>query len=142
MLTCMADVRELFSLSVALAPMGGGPSTPEFVAAGAAAGAFSFLAGAYKKADELSGDIEATRRLTAAPFGVNVFVPGQPTREGAEVSEYLARLRGEGYELADPVWDDDDWDTKIDVLLAARPAAVSFTFGAPPARPRRDVPRG
>jgi nitronate monooxygenase len=128
----MTDVRDLVHRPVVLAPMGGGPSTPTFVAAGAEAGAFGFLAAAYLRGPDLRAAIDATRELTSAPFGVNLFVPGRPTRQVDELSEYLARLRSEGYEVGEPAWDDDDWDAKVDVLLDARPAAVSFTFGAPP----------
>src|SRR5438270_10318396 len=128
----MVDVRELLTHPVVLAPMGGGPSTPALVAAGAAAGAFGFLAAAYKKAAELRDEVDAIRRATPSPFGVNVFVPGKPTSTVEALSTYLARLRHDGYELGEPAWDDDDWDAKIDVLLETRPAAVSFAFGAPP----------
>src|SRR5690349_5133732 len=78
-LSAMVDVRALLTRPVVLAPMGGGPSTPGLVAAGADAGAFGFLAAAYETAAQLRDEIEATRRLTSAPFGVNVFVPGRPT---------------------------------------------------------------
>ena len=128
----MVDVREVLTRPVVLAPMGGGPSTPELVAAGAAAGALGFLAGAYKTAPELRDEIQKTRALTSAPFGVNVFVPGRPTTAAMELSAYLSQLRSEGHELAEAAWNDDDWDGKVDVLLETAPSVVSFAFGSPP----------
>ncbi|MDQ1397816.1 MAG: nitronate monooxygenase [Acidimicrobiaceae bacterium] len=128
----VVDVREVLTRPVVLAPMGGGPSTPGLVAAGAAAGALGFLAAAYKSASELRAEIEMTRASTSAPFGVNLFVPGRPTSAPAELSAYLSKLRSEGYELADPAWNDDDWDAKIAVLLETAPSVVSFAFGLPP----------
>ena len=35
--------------------------------------------------------------------------------------------------MGEPSWDDDDYAAKVDVVLAAAPAAVSFTFGLPDA---------
>ncbi|MGH9023331.1 MAG: nitronate monooxygenase, partial [Acidimicrobiia bacterium] len=32
-----------------------------------------------------------------------------------------------------PVWDDDDWDAKVELLVRRPPPLVSFTFGCPPA---------
>src|SRR5438067_11674791 len=128
----MVDVREVLTRRVVLAPMGEGPSTPELVAAGAAAGALGFLAGAYKTAPELRDEIQRTRALTSVPFGVNVFVPGRPTTAAVELSAYLSQLRSEGHELAEPAWNDDHWDAKIDVLIETAPSVVSFAFGSPP----------
>lgn len=53
-------------------------ATPELVAASSKAGAFGFLAGAVMKPVELQAAIDATRRLTTRPFGVNfhMFQPG------------------------------------------------------------------
>ena len=33
-----------------------------------------------------------------------------------------------------PRWDDDDYPAKVEAVLAAPPAAVSFTFGLPEPR--------
>jgi nitronate monooxygenase len=67
---------------------------------------------------------------------VNVFVPGAPTLEPDAVDAYVSALGLEADRLAvdlgPPRWDDDDWDAKVEVLHAAAPAVVSFTFGCPP----------
>jgi len=125
----MADVREVLGAPVVIAPMGGGPSTPELVVAGAAAGALGFLAAAYRTADEVRAQLAAVRSATDAPFGLNVFVPGRPS--DPPPTGYVEQLRAAGYEVGEPRWDDDGWDAKVELLLDSAPAVVSFTFGCP-----------
>lgn len=111
--------------------MAGGPSTPELTAAVTAAGGFGFLAAGYLGAADTAARITATRALTDLPFGVNLFVPG-PATPPAEFAAYLAELSGE-YTVGEPKFDTDDWDAKLDLLVAEPVAAVSFTFGCPSA---------
>lgn len=129
----------LLDRQVVLAPMAGGPSTVELAAAVTAAGGFGFLAGAYLAPDRLRDDIVLLRSAVGgAAFGVNLFAPS-PYEPGsaARVLEYAARLQPladkAGVALGDPVHDDDSFDAKIEVVLAERPAVVSFAFAWPPA---------
>jgi nitronate monooxygenase len=73
-LTRLLGVR----LPVVLAPMAGGPTTPELVAAVSGAGGFGVFAGAALPLDALERGIAALKAATAAPFGVNflLFEPG------------------------------------------------------------------
>jgi nitronate monooxygenase len=118
------------------APLAGGASTPALTAAVAQAGAFGFVAAGYKSAYALRDDIRATRELTAEPFGVNVFVPGRPTARG-RYERYIEALRDEagrqGVALGEPQFEDDGWEAKLLLLEDDPVAAVSFTFGCPPA---------
>jgi nitronate monooxygenase len=66
-------------LPVIAAPMAGGPSTPELVAAVSNAGGLGFLAGGFVTAQTLAESLVAARALTSGPLGVNVFVP-QPNQ--------------------------------------------------------------
>lgn len=120
-------------LPIVAAPMAGGASTPELVAAVSATGATGFLAAGYLSENTLAEQITRTRELTAEPFGVNLFVPG--TRNPADLSAYVERVRGEadryGVEPGTPHWDDDDYQAKVEMVLAERIPMVSFTFGAP-----------
>lgn len=123
---------------VIAAPMAGGPSTPELLAAVSAAGGFGCLAAGYKTPDALAEQIAATRALTDSPFGVNVFVPARldEQRQGADVATYRRELEpvaaALGVELPQPRWDDtDDFAAKIDLLVADPVDTVSFTFGCP-----------
>ncbi|MDQ3758001.1 MAG: nitronate monooxygenase, partial [Actinomycetota bacterium] len=126
----------LWSRPVCVAPMAGGPTTVELVVAASNAGAFAFLAGAYRPASALADDVRAVAARVTGPFGVNVFVPGRPARDPQAVDRYLQELGPEaaqlGAELGQARWDDDDWEAKAEVLVDVAPAVVSFTFGCPP----------
>ncbi|WP_285487687.1 NAD(P)H-dependent flavin oxidoreductase [Amycolatopsis taiwanensis] len=116
-----------------VAPMAGGPSTPELVAAVVEAGGSGFLAAGYLKADALAEQIARTRQLAAGSFGVNLFVPGD--RSTVDVTGYARRLEDEarryGAEPGEPRWDDDDYPAKLDLVVTERIPLVSFTFGLP-----------
>src|SRR2546423_2413211 len=119
---------------VILAPLGGGPSTPELAAAVSDVGGLGFVPAGYLKAAEVAARHSAARALTSQPLGVNLFVPGAPA-EPAVYRSYVERFRDwaerRQVQVGDPRWDDDDWEAKIDVLTATPPEVVSFTFGCP-----------
>jgi nitronate monooxygenase len=114
--------------------MAGGPSTPALAAAVAGAGGYGFLAAGYRSPDQLRDEIAATRLLTAAPFGVNLFVPSSPG-DTAALASYAASLEPDalrlGATLGEPRWDDDEYEAKLDVVATARVDLVGFTFGCP-----------
>jgi nitronate monooxygenase len=128
-------LRALARWPLVVSPMAGGPSTVDLVVAASQAGAFAFLAGGYKKAEELHADMAAVRAAGVAAFGVNLFVPGRPTEEHDRLEAYLSSLRplagSLGSELGPASWDDDDYPYKLERVVAEPPAAVSFTFGLP-----------
>ena len=121
-------------IPVVLAPLAGGPSTPELCAAVSDAGGLGFLAAGYLSARELATRIDRTRGLTSRPFGVNLFVPGTYASSSL-VEPYAQRLAGEagrgGVRLGEPHADDDDWAAKLDLLADSPVALVSFAFGCP-----------
>jgi nitronate monooxygenase len=116
---------------VVVAPMAGGPTTPELVAAVIGAGGSGFLAGGGLDAAGLRAAIAALRGLTDRPFGVNLFLPDERHDDG--VAQYRDRLAGVGLPAGDPDWSDDAYPDKIAVLLADPVPVVSFTFGCPDA---------
>lgn len=132
--TCGVSVLDATRHAVVLAPLAGGPSTPELTAAVAEAGAFAFLAGGYLTSQVLRERVRAVRSLTARPIGINLFVPGQPANPDV-VSAYADVLRsdaaGIGALLGEPCFHDDDWDEKLEVLIEEPVEVVSFTFGCP-----------
>ena len=115
--------------------MAGGPSTPALAIAVCEAGGLGFLAAGYKRAEALRDEIHAVRAATAAPFGVNLFVPSPEPADGSHLHVYLQHLKPEaerqGAELGEARFDDDDWAAKLEVLYEERPAVASFTFGCP-----------
>jgi nitronate monooxygenase len=128
-------LRALARWPLVVSPMAGGPSTVELVVAASLAGAFAFLAGGYKKAEELRADMAAVGAAGVDTFGVNLFVPGRPTEVPARLTAYLASLgplaEALGAELGTASWDDDDYPRKVALVLTEPPAVVSFTFGVP-----------
>jgi len=115
--------------------MAGGPSTPALAVAVGAAGGLGFLAAGYKRADAVGDEIRAVREGTPAPFGVNLFVPTPDPADPVQLRDYLHRIAPEaerqGAPLGEPRFDDDDWEAKLALVGAERPAVVSFTFGCP-----------
>lgn len=128
------DIRGL-RRPVVVAPMAGGPSTPELAAAGSNAGGLGFLAAGYLTAEGLAERVTAARKLTTEPLGVNLFVPQLSAGTSGQIQAYAAELAGEaqryGVALGDPRYDDDAWAAKLDAVFDLRPAVVSFTFGLP-----------
>jgi nitronate monooxygenase len=121
-------------IPIALAPLAGGPSTPELAAAVSNAGGLGFLAAGYLSAAQLADRRRRLDELTGRPFGVNVFVPG-PAGDAARVRQFASEIEsdvsGVGAALGEPRHDDDDWDAKIGYLMDAPAGVVSFTFGIP-----------
>ncbi|MGH8879601.1 MAG: nitronate monooxygenase, partial [Stackebrandtia sp.] len=132
----MARLLERISveLPVLAAPMAGGASTTELVAAAGRAGSLGFVAAGYKSPEALSEQIDAVR-AERVPFGVNLFAPNPvPIAEGefrryAEALEPEANRHGLSTRDARAVTDDDHWADKLEVLRSDPVPLVSFTFG-------------
>jgi nitronate monooxygenase len=131
------------SIPLVAAPMAGGPSTPALVLAASEAGGLGFLAGGYKKPDQLAAQIAEVRagmsRFGVNLFGVNLFAPNPVPIDRDAFTEYAQALRElaatYGIDLKDveALEDDDDWEDKVDMLANDPVPVVSFTFGLPPA---------
>lgn len=128
-------ILDELDVPVVLAPLAGGPSTPELTAAVSGAGGLGFIAAGYLTADELGDRLGRARALTTAPLGVNLFVAPPGPTPPADYAAFATRLRAwaqaEDRELGDPRFSDDDWEAKLARLHADPPAVVSFTFGCP-----------
>ena len=125
------------NIPVVLAPMGGGPSTPELTAAVSNAGGLGSLAAAYSSPEKITEDIAKIRTLTKRPFAVNLFSPAaqEPLRGDVEaVSKFLLRFH-QRLGLPAPQLPSsaiEDFSRQVDAICATKPAAVSFTFGLLP----------
>jgi len=142
--------NDIFGTRVVAAPMAGGTSTPAFVTAVHEAGGLGFLAAGYKSVAAMQADIRAAREA-GARFGMNLFVP-DPAQTApsaaalAGLEEYRLRLRPDAlrYGVEVPplrLDDDDEWEAKIEALLADPVELVSFTFGLPGAEVVRALQR-
>jgi len=116
--------------------MAGGPTTPRLVIAAADAGSLGFVAAGYLTAEAFAGQLAQVRQSTAT-VGANLFAPNPLPVDAAEFARYADALQAEAdvYGLdvrgQEPREDDDEWQAKIDVLLADPLPVVSFTFGIP-----------
>ncbi|HEU5362624.1 MAG TPA: nitronate monooxygenase [Gaiellaceae bacterium] len=116
--------------TVVLAPLAGGPSTPELAAAVANAGGAGFLGGGYLSPEALEERLRQARELTGGVLGVNLFVLREQAVDERAVAAYARELAAEG-ELGEPHFDDDRLAEKLEVVLAAPVEVVSTTFGPP-----------
>lgn len=125
-------------LPVLAAPMAG-VSTPALAAAVSGAGGLGFLAAGLLDAGAMAAEIAAYRSLGGAPVAVNLFTPQVDRTD--ELAADLSRYAGELSPTAarhrtvpgDPVFDRDDFDAKIERLLAEPVDAITLTFGPVPA---------
>jgi len=122
-----------------IAPMAGGPTTPDLVAAGCRAGATGFIGAAYMKPEAILEACTLVRAKTDRAFGVNLFVThdtpsvSAPEFEAALIAtlEFRRELGLDRPALAPPY--EEDFEAQFAAVLQARPAALSFVFGILPA---------
>lgn len=133
-------VTELLGIEYPIiqAPMAGGPTTPELVAAVSNAGALGSIGGGYLPADALRKQIQAVRALTDRPFNVNLFAPCDVSVDTEIVARAQAMLDPYRAELGIPpspafTPPTDLFAAELAVVLEERVPIFSFTFGIPPA---------
>jgi nitronate monooxygenase len=119
------------------APMAGGGTTPELVAAVSAAGGLGFLAAAYLQPPEILAAAAAVRARTARPFGINLFAPLPRPEPPADPGPALARLAGYHAELGLPAPTLPTaavfkFGEQLEACLECGAAVLSFTFGILP----------
>jgi nitronate monooxygenase len=118
------------------APMAGGTTTPELVAAVSNAGGLGSLGAAYMTPGAIRKAIGRVRSLTDKAFAVNLFVP-TPFEIDPRRIERSQRLlepyrRELGVEPAKPARYREDFDEQLAVVVEERVPVFSFTFGSLP----------
>ena len=118
------------------APMAGGPSSPELVAAACAAGALGSFGFAYTQPEDMKRQAEWVRAKTPRPFGINLFVspqpdpipPGQQSEALDAVSAYYREL---GLPPPDPVKAPyaPDLEAQLRAVEEIRPAVFTAHLG-------------
>jgi len=116
--------------------MGGGPSTPELVAAVSNAGGLGSLGAAYLSPEQIVESIARIRALTDRPFQVNLFAGGWETDlryDAAPMLELLSEIHAQlGLPApAIPQIPADPFPAQLQAVFDARPPVFSFTFGVP-----------
>ena len=123
---------------IILAPMAGGPSTPELAAAVSNAGGLGSLGCAYMSPEQIVEEIRRTRALTTRPFAVNLFSSRYEEHVDANPGPMLALLAKIHEELALPApqlpkLPPDPFPQQLDFVIEAGVPVFSFTFGIPDA---------
>jgi len=126
-------------LPVIQAPMAGGPSSQELVAACSAAGALGSFGFAYTQPDDMRKQAAFVRSKTDRPFGVNLFVAPQPVAIDAGAQrgalEAVARFYRElGLPAPEPVRAPyaPDLDAQIAAVEEIRPGVFTTHLGVLP----------
>lgn len=128
-------------LPIIQAPMAGGATTPDLVAAVCEAGALGSFGFAYTQPETMQRDVQAARARTNAPFNLNLFaapVPGaiapQAQRGAIEaVASYYAELGLSAPQPVEPPFAPDH-AAQFAVVEAVRPPVFTFHLGELPER--------
>ncbi len=119
-----------FGLSTPIiqAPMAGGPSSQDLVAACSAAGALGSFGFAYTQPDEMKKQSAWVRARTDRPFGINLFTSAQPSQiDAASQRGALDAVAGYYKELGLPAPEPvdapyaPDLDAQLDAIEEIRP---------------------
>jgi nitronate monooxygenase len=130
------SLSKLFKVEypIVQAPMAGGPTTPELVAAVSSAGGLGSLAGGMLSPDAIRLGVAEVRRRTKKPFSINLFILEKPHPATDEVANAMKLLEPFRKDLGLPPGTPlqkycEDPDAQFEAALEAAPAVVSFTFG-------------
>lgn len=127
------------SLPLIQAPMAGGPSSQELVAACSAAGALGSFGFAYTQPDAMRKQAAFVRSKTDRPFGINLFVSPQPApidagaQRGA-LEAVAAYYRELGLPAPEPVRAPyaPDLDAQLAAVEEIRPRVFTMHLGSLP----------
>lgn len=117
-------------------PLGGGPSTPELVAAVSNAGGLGSLGAAYLTPEQIIAAIQRIKSLTNKPFQVNLFAGGWDANAQADPGPMLELLAEIHQTLGlpaptPPIPKPDPFPQQLEAVLNTQPPIFSFTFGIP-----------
>jgi nitronate monooxygenase len=125
-------------IPVIVAPMSGGPTTPELVAAALNAGLAGTLACSYSSPQEMENDINKLRTLTKKPFIVNLFAPSQIpqiTIEQFQLAIQATKPFRDHLNISPPSSTTffnqsyhPNFDKQFEIILKTKPAVFSFVF--------------
>jgi len=118
------------------APMAGGPTTPELVAAVSAAGALGSFGHAYTAAETMRTDAAAVRARTARPFNLNLFtapvpVEAPPDQQRAAIAAVRPLFEQHGLAVPERVPPPyaPDFATQLEAVCDLRPAVCTIHLG-------------
>lgn len=136
MIPIRTPLTELLSIDypIVQAPMAGGPTTAELVAAVSNAGALGSLGAAVSSPENIRQDVARIRALTDAPFAVNLFILDDIVPDETVIAAVNARLAPLRKELGIPTPPTptrfaEDNAAQFQALIDLAPPVASFTFG-------------
>jgi nitronate monooxygenase len=126
------------ALPVIQAPMAGGITTPQLVAAVANQGGVGSFGFAYSAPEKIHADLVAAQSLTSGPINANFFVFSPVCLPGDQIQKNaMQALRSMGVDgvrsltiPAEPFY--PNLMEQLEPIWNARPAILSFHFGLPP----------
>src|SRR3954447_10958250 len=118
---------------IILAPLAGGPSSPELAAAICNAGGLGSLGLEYLTLDQMRDAIRRTRELTSGAINANLFAPMPRPSAYLDTTAAMAEVAKAHLELGieppePPKLSAENFDEKFAAVLEARPEVFSFTF--------------
>ncbi|MEX2536277.1 MAG: DUF561 domain-containing protein [Trueperaceae bacterium] len=118
------------------APMAGGATTVDLVAAVSQAGGLGSFGAAYSSPEQIVELSRELRSRTDRPFAINLFVP-LPEPRPSDPSAMVAAISGYHEELGlsapgPPTWTQDPFEGQFEAVLESGANVFSFTFGTPP----------
>ncbi len=141
MITTTFSAKLSLKVPVIAAPMAGGPTTQELVAACSAAGALGSFGHAYTQPDDMRKQAAFVRSKTDRAFGINLFVSPQPGPIDADAQrgalEAVARYYQElGLPAPEPVRPPyaPDLEAQLAAVEEIRPRVFTMHLGALPAK--------
>ncbi len=131
------DLKSVLNLKYPLivAPMAGGPTTPELVIASCEAGALGSIGAAYLAPQAIADVVSKVKMGTKRPFAINLFIsePHLQVPEGLlktaieQTASYRLELGLPEPKLSPPF--EENFESQFEATLRAQPAALSFVFG-------------
>lgn len=134
--TTLTDRLNLTS-PIIQAPMGGGATTVELVAAVCQTGALGCIGAAYLTAEQIAEDAQAIRAQTRNPFGINIFAPLPSADEATNLSAAIEQIAPYYAEVGlppptAPQLSPISFEERFVAALESGAALFSFTFGLLP----------
>lgn len=116
------------------APMAGGATTPELIAAASNAGGLGSLGAGYMAPDDIRCAIKKIRELTSSPFSVNLFIPQEHEASQEQMQNACNDIQQCSKELGQktkpvPAPYMQSFEEQIQVVIEENAPIFSFTFG-------------
>jgi nitronate monooxygenase len=135
------DLTKLLNIQYPIiqAPMAGGPTSSNLVAAVSNEGGLGMMGAGYMKPDQIRNQIRQIRKFTDKPIGVNLFVPTKyiVDEERLQLANALLQPIKEEIQVNTvpiiPTYKEDltTFQEQLNVIIEEKVSICSFTFGIP-----------